>query len=99
METLPLTIGDILHYEATSATRESVPASPGLKAGQLVDYPFRSKKLIALTDEYNGFTQVQPYNCIMDLSHTLASEIDDLDAFKLEGDSYGIVYRNAPKTA
>lgn len=99
METLPLTIGEILIYEATSATRETVPATTGLKAGQLVDYPLVDAKLVALTDEYEGTTQVQPFNCIIDLSHTPAAEIEDLDGFKRTAASYGIVYRNEPKAA
>ncbi|WII93184.1 oxaloacetate decarboxylase alpha chain [Kingella negevensis] len=98
MEKLPLNMGAILHYEATSATRESVTATTGLKAGQLVDYPLRGQKLVALTDEQDGKVTVQPYNCIVYLDNTPASEMEDWDAFKKQGDQFGIVYRGAPKS-
>lgn len=97
IETLPTTTGEILHYEATSMTRELVPASSGLKAGQLVEFPLRGKKLVALTDEVDGKVQVQPHNCVIYLNHTPTSEIDDLETFKKEGDAHGIVYRGTPK--
>ena len=99
METLPLSVGEILHYEATSMTRENVPASTGLKAGQLVDFALRGAKVVALTDEHEGKVQVQPHNCVIDLRHTPAAEIEDLDAFKKAGDTHGIVYRGTLKTA
>lgn len=98
MEKLSATMGAILHYEATSATRESVPATIGLKAGQLVQYPLRGQKLVALTDEYNGKVEVQPHNCIIYLDNTPASEIADVDSFKKQGDQFGIVYRGTPKS-
>lgn len=88
----------IVHWEATSMTRESVPATTGLKAGQLVDYPLRNQKLVALTDEYDGKVQVQPHNCVIYLDHTPTSEIDNLDTFKKQGDTYGIVYRGTPQS-
>ena len=99
IETLPTTTGEILHYEATSITRETVSADTGIKAGQLVDYPLRGQKLVALTDEADGKVQVQPHNCVIYLNFTPAAEIEDLDAFKKAGDAHGIVYRGTPKTA
>lgn len=98
METLPLPMTEILRYEATSMTRIEVPATKGLKAGQLVDYPLRAQKLVALTDEKNGKVQIQTHNCVIDLSHTPNSEITNLETFKKQGDTYGIVYRGTPKS-
>ena len=95
METL--TNKTIIQWEATSMTRTEVSATVGTKAGQLVDYPLRNQKLVALTDEHDGKVQVQPHNCVIWLDFTPTSEIDDLEAFKKQGDTYGIVYRGAPK--
>lgn len=98
METLPLVMTEILRYEATSMTRIEVPATAGLKAGQLVDYPLRAQKLVALTDEQDGKVQIQTHNCVIDLSHTPVGEIANLETFKKQGDTYGIVYRGTPKS-
>lgn len=98
METLPLVMTEILRYEATSMTRIEVTAPANLKAGQLVDYPLRAQKLVALTDEKDGKVQIQTHNCVIDLNHTPASEIANLETFKKQGDTYGIVYRGTPKS-
>lgn len=98
MEILPILTTNILRYEATSMTRIEVPATQGLKAGQLVDYPLRAQKLVALTDEQDGKVQIQTHNCVIDLSRTPASEISNLETFKKQGDTYGIVYRGTPKS-
>lgn len=97
-ETLPLASTAIIQWEATSMTRVLVPATTGLKAGQLVNYPLRNQKLVALTDEYEGKVQVQPHNCVIHLDHTPTSEIENLETLKTQGDTYGIVYRGTPKS-
>lgn len=97
------TISDYLKYEATYQTRVTVPAAPGTKAGSFVEFPLRGKKLVALSDEYDGEVVVQPHNCIIDLSLLTSAAVNaatseaSLEALQKEGDPYGIVYIGKPK--
>lgn len=100
-------VGDLLKWEATYQTRVAVPAPAGTKAGALVDYPLRAKKLVALTNEDNGAVVVQPHNCIIDLSTIRAADISTAlggttqtpktaEDLAKEGDGFGIVYIGTP---
>lgn len=91
MEVLGLKVSDILIAEVSSITRIEVPATTGLKAGQLVDYPLRGQKLVALTDERNGTVQIQPHNCIINLAYTPMSEIQAAFAVEAHSDVEGNV--------
>lgn len=102
-KTLGPVTGSFLKYEATPMTRVSVPAAKGTKMGTFVDYPLRGKKLLALTNEEDGKVQVQPHNCVIDL--TLVKETDvnaaastggNLEGLQKDGDPYGIVYQGTP---
>lgn len=96
--------GAILKWEATHLTRVAVTAPKNTRAGQLVDYPLRGKKLVALTDENDGKVLVQPYNCIISLDYISASEVaaalgdsKTVEDLKTEGDVYGIQYVGTAK--
>lgn len=102
-ETLGTVTGAYLKYEATHLTRVMVTASKGTKKGTFVDYPLRGKKLLALTDEVDGKVQVQPHNCVIDLSLVKATDVNaaastggNLEGLQKDGDPYGIVYQGTP---
>lgn len=101
-------IGDLLKWEATPLTRVEVDAPKGTKAGALVNYPLRNKKLVVLTDEADGKVIVQPHNCIINAEFLKASEISTAFGGSLESpvtladmaidyDQFGIVYVGTPK--
>lgn len=102
-ETLGNVTADFLKWEATPLTRVTVSAAKGTKAGALVDFPLRSKKLVALTDEQDGVVVVQPHNCVIALDLVKEADITaaelTVDTLKTDGDAYGIVYRGEPVKA
>lgn len=89
-ETLGVNTGDILKYEATQLTRVKVKAAEGTKAGSWVDFSLRGAKLVALTDEQDGYVLVQPHNCIIDLKY--CAKPKNLDEILQQGDRCGIRY-------
>lgn len=102
-QTLGPVTGSFIKYEATPLTRVSVTASKGTKMGTFVEFPLRGKKLLALTNESDGKVQVQPHNCVIDLSlvkeadvNAAASTGGNLEGLQKDGDPYGIVYQGTP---
>lgn len=93
-ETLGVNTGDILKYEATQLTRVKVKAAEGTKAGSWVDFSLRGVKLVALTDEQDGYVLVQPHNCIIDLKY--CAKPKNLDEILQQGDRCGIRYFGVP---
>ena len=93
-ETLGVNTGDILKYEATQLTRVKVKAAEGTKAGSWVDFSLRGAKLVALTDEQDGYVLVQPHNCIIDLKY--CAKPKNLDEILQQGDRCGIRYFGVP---
>ena len=73
-EVLGVGIGDILKFEATALTRVKVKVSEGTRAGDWVNFSLRDNKLVALTDEQDGYALVQPHNCIIDLRYCAKPE-------------------------
>ena len=93
-ETLGLNTGDILKYEATQLTRVKVKVAEGTKAGSWVDFSLRGTKLVALTDEQDGYALIQPHNCVVDLKYCAKHE--NLDEILQQGDRCGIRYFGVP---
>lgn len=93
-EVLGISVGDVLKYEATQLTRVKVKAAEGTKAGSWVDFSLRGAKLVALTDEQDGYVLVQPHNCIIDLKYCAKPE--NLDEILQQGDHCGIRYFGVP---
>ena len=73
-EVLGVGIGDILKFEATALTRVKVKVPNGTRAGDWVNFSLRDNKLVALTDEQDGYALVQPHNCIIDLRYCATPE-------------------------
>lgn len=84
-------LGDILKSELSPLYRTEAPAPTGTKMGDLVMYPMRGQKLVALTDEQYGKVLVQPHNCIINLDFVNVGD-DDVGQLILQGDVYGIKY-------
>lgn len=93
-EVLGIGMSDILKYEATQLTRVKVKAAEGTKAGSWVDFSLRGAKLVALTDEQDGYVLVQPHNCIIDLKY--CAKTKNLDEILQQGDRFGIRYFGVP---
>jgi putative pilus assembly secretion protein len=93
-EVLGVGIGDILKFEATALTRVKVKVPNGTRAGDWVNFSLRDNKLIALTDEQDGYALVQPHNCIIDLRYCAKPE-NIADTLQ-QGDRFGIQYIGAP---
>ncbi len=93
-EVLGVGIGDILKFEATALTRVKVKVSEGTRAGNWVNFSLRDNKLVALTDEQDGYALVQPHNCIIDLRYCAKPE-NIADTLQ-QGDRFGIQYIGAP---
>ena len=89
-ETLGMNTSDILKYEATQLTRVKVKVAEDTKAGSWVDFSLRGTKLVALTDEQDGYVLIQPHNCVVDLKYCAKSE--NLDEIFQQGDRCGIRY-------
>ena len=96
-----VTIGDLLKDEASTGNRVDIPAPAGLKAGELVKYEPRNQYLVALTDEINGKTLVQPFNCVMfadNISETsLTATKVTVQQLANEGEAHGIKYISLKK--
>ena len=96
-----VTIGDLLKDEASTGNRVDIPAPVGLKAGELVKYEPRNQYLVALTDEINGKTLVQPFNCVMfaDNISEASLEAHSLTVQDLanQGEAHGIKYISLSK--
>ena len=93
-ETLGMNTSDILKYEATQLTRVKVKVAEDTKAGSWVDFSLRGTKLVALTDEQDGYVLIQPHNCVVDLKYCAKSE--NLDEIFQQGDRCGIRYFGVP---
>ena len=93
-EVLGVGIGDILKFEATTLTRVKVKVSEGTRAGDWVNFSLRGNKLVALTDEQDGYALVQPHNCIIDLRYCAKPE--NISDTLQQGDRFGIQYIGAP---
>lgn len=93
-EVLGIGMSDILKYEATQLTRVKVKAAEGAKAGSWVDFSLRGAKLVALTDEQDGYVIVQPHNCIIDLKY--CAKTKNLDEILQQSDRCGIRYFGVP---
>ena len=93
-EVLGVGIGDILKFEATALTRVKVKVPDGTRAGDWVNFSLRDNKLVALTDEQDGYALVQPHNCIIDLRYCAKPE-NIADTLQ-QGDRFGIQYIGAP---
>lgn len=93
-EVLGVGIGDILKFEATALTRVKVKVPNGTRAGDWVNFSLRDNKLVALTDEQDGYALVQPHNCIIDLRYCAKPE--NISDILQQGDRFGIQYIVAP---
>lgn len=84
-------LSDILKAETSQNSRTEVPAPVGTKMGDLVDYPPRKQKLVALSDERLGKVMVQPHNCTINLDHVNLGSVK-ADTLTKQGDAHGIKY-------
>lgn len=92
-EVLGVGIGDILKFEATALTRVKAKVPDGTRAGDWVNFSLRDNKLVALTDEQDGYALVQPHNCIIDLRYCAKPE--NISDTLQQGDRFGIQYIGA----
>lgn len=90
-KTALVVLGDILKHESDRMSRQVVPAPKGTKMGDLVDYPPRKKKLVALSDEQGGKVLVQPHNCTINLDYVNLGSVK-ADTLIKDGDGFGIKY-------
>lgn len=87
MTTTVFNLGELLK---SNATKIAIKAK-NVKMGDLVDYPVRGKKLVALSDSEHDKVLVAPHNCVIDLDFVNLGSLDAKTLIK-EGDAYGIIY-------
>lgn len=90
-EVLGVGIGDILKFEATALTRVKVKVPDGTRAGDWVNFSLRDNKLVALTDEQDGYALVQPHNCIIDLRYCASLKILLIPCSKVTESAFNIL--------